>query len=191
MTDQELIHGLRLGEGSRQRFENELYLTYRYFIQEGCQKYRLNQEDGFSAYSDAVLSVITSITGNRFEGRSSLKTYLFQIFSNKCVDLVRRNTSNKSSVHHSSALPEMMQQMPDGAKNAVERMMQKFQWSLVAGKLQELGDKCRQMLRLFEEGYSDQQIADAMAYQTAAVAKTSRLRCIDKLREKINETLTA
>ena len=90
MNDVQLIAGLQSVGFERKKAEDNLYLTYNYFINEGCKKYRLTEDDSFSAYSDAVFSVITAITGNRFEGRSSIKTYLFQIFSNKCVDLVRK-----------------------------------------------------------------------------------------------------
>jgi RNA polymerase sigma factor (sigma-70 family) len=185
MTDTQLITGLQQGGAERKKYEGELYLTYHYFIREGCNKYNLSEDDSFSAYSDAVLSVLNNITSGRFEGRSSIKTYLFQIFSNKCVDLVRRNTTNKSSVNHGTVVSEMLMQLPDAARNAVDKMMQKYNLQLLADKLKEIGEKCRDMLLLFEEGFTDREIAEQLQYQTAAVAKTSRLRCLDKLREKM------
>jgi RNA polymerase sigma factor (sigma-70 family) len=190
MNDSELITGLRRNDFERKRFENDLYATYNYFIREGCVKYNLGEEDSFSAYSDAVLSVITNIVRNQFEGRSSLKTYLFQVFSNKCVDLVRKNTTNKNSMHHGTRIPELLIQLPDAARNIVDKMMHKYQLSLVAEKLKEIGEKCKVMLLLFEEGYSDSDIAEKLQYQTAAVAKTSRLRCLDKLREKVKQAIS-
>jgi RNA polymerase sigma-70 factor (ECF subfamily) len=185
MTDTLLITGLQQGGAERRKYENELYLTYNYFIGEGCNKYNLTEDESFSAYSDAVLSVIQNITSGRFEGRSSIKTYLFQIFSNKCVDLVRKNTTNKSSVNQGIGISEMMTQLPDAARNVVDKMMQKYQLGVLAAKLKEIGEKCRDMLLMFEEGFTDREIAEKLQYQTAAVAKTTRLRCLDKLREKV------
>jgi hypothetical protein len=49
-----------------------------------------------------------------------------------------------------------------------------------------LGESCRKLLALFADGFSDQEIAVAMEYKTAEVVKTSRLRCIDKLRQSYN-----
>mgnify|MGYP006362767173 CR=1 FL=1 len=191
MTDTQLITGLQQGSAERKKYEGELYLTYNYFIREGCNKYKLSEDDSFSAYSDAVLSVLNNITSGRFEGRSSIKTYLFQIFSNKCVDLVRKNTTNKSSVNQGIGVSEILMQLPDAARNVVDKMMQKYNLGILAEKLKEIGDKCRDMLLLFEEGFTDREIAEQLQYQTAAVAKTSRLRCLDKLREKIKGTITS
>jgi RNA polymerase sigma factor (sigma-70 family) len=191
MTDAEIIFGLQQNGAERSKCEFALYQAYNYFIKEGCKKYKLNDDESQIAYSDAVLSVIINITNSNFEGRSSLKTYLFQIYSNKCVDLVRKNTTNKSSVHNSTGITEMLAQLPDNAKHVVEKMMQKYQLSVIAEKLKEVGEKCREMLLLFEEGYTDKEIAEQLQYQTAAVAKTSRLRCLDKLREIVKGTVAA
>jgi RNA polymerase sigma-70 factor (ECF subfamily) len=52
--------------------------------------------------------------------------------------------------------------------------------------LDVLGDKCRQILLLFEDGFTDREIALELSYNSAAVAKTTRIRCIEKLKEKVN-----
>ncbi len=191
MTDAEIISGLQQNGAERKKCEFALYQSYNYFIREGCKKYHLDDDESQIAYSDAVLSVIVNTTNNTFEGRSSLKTYLFQIYSNKCVDFVRKNTTNKSSVHNGTGISDMLWQLPDNAKHVVEKMMQKYQRSIIAEKLKEVGEKCREMLLFFEEGYSDKEIAEKLQYQTAAVAKTSRLRCLDKLREKVKGIISA
>lgn len=81
MNDATIINGLTGDYKQRANFEKELYHQYQYFIREGCRKYQLTQEDGFSAYSDAVLSAIHNIINGKFDNTFSLKTYLFQIFS--------------------------------------------------------------------------------------------------------------
>ena len=88
MTGQDLqiLQGLKADYKERLEQEKILYWQYSYFIEEGCKKYNLSNDDSFSAYSDTVLSAIHNIIANRFDGRSSLKTYLFQIFS-KCFFL--------------------------------------------------------------------------------------------------------
>ena len=49
-------------------------------------------------YHDTVIAIINNIASGKFEGRSSLKTYIYQIFSNKCVDLLRKKTTNKAKL---------------------------------------------------------------------------------------------
>ena len=53
----------------------------------------------------------------------------------------------------------------------------------------KLGEKCRELLLLFEDGFSDKDIAEKMDYNSPAVVKTTRLRCIERLRELMKDML--
>ncbi|MCU0327239.1 MAG: RNA polymerase subunit sigma-24, partial [Spirosomaceae bacterium] len=92
-ADNELIKGIRAGGTQRRYFENLLYDKYSYLIRDATRKHKIEEEDASMAYSDAILTGIENIASGRFEGRSELKTYIFQIFYNKCVDVIRRNTT--------------------------------------------------------------------------------------------------
>ena len=187
-TDTTIIANLTAGYAERTRQEKLLYQAYYYFVNEGCRKYNLTYEDSFSAYSDAFLSTIINILQSRFDGRSSIKTYLFQIFSNKCIDLVRKNATNKQQVYKTVASPDLMSQLPDAARTAVESMMSNEQRQSLKAALEKIGDRCKKLLLLFEDGYTDKEIAGHLKYNSAAVAKTTRLRCLDKLREKVQNS---
>jgi RNA polymerase sigma factor (sigma-70 family) len=187
--DKEILAGLQGSHKERASWELQFYQRFEYFITQGCRKFRLSTEDSFSAYSDALLSAIHNITGGRFDGSSSLKTYLFRIFSNKCIDLIRKNSINKATVHHSVQIPELLEQLPDKARSAVEQLIHRNKIDTLREYLQKLGEKCRELLLLFEEGLTDRDIAGKMDYNSAAVVKTSRLRCIEKLRELMKETI--
>jgi RNA polymerase sigma factor (sigma-70 family) len=186
--DREIIAGLQTGPNERASWELQFYRRYEYFIGQGCRKYRLHTDDGFSAYSDALLSAIHNIANGRFDGSSTLKTYLFKIFSNKCIDQVRKNTMNKAAVHHSVASPELLAHLPDKARSAVELLIHRNKIETLREFVQKLGEKCRELLLLFEDGFSDKDIAEKMEYNSPAVVKTTRLRCIDRLRELMKET---
>ena len=185
MQDAQIIEGIVRNNDQRPYFENELYKQYKYFIDEGCRKYRLDYDDGFSAYSDAVLSVINNILNNSFHHKSSLKTYLFQIFSNKCIDFIRKKTTNKQSVNHPVVEPDLLGFLPDGAKSIIEKLIDDQKIQTVKEQIKTLGEKCKDILLLYEDGYSDKEIAEQLNYNTAAVAKTTRLRCLEKIKEKI------
>ncbi len=191
MPDQDLqiLDGLKAGYKQRTEQEKKLYHQYSYFIGEGCKKYNLTNDDSFSAYSDALLSAIHNIVAGNFDGRSSLKTYLFQIFSHKCIDLVRKNTTNKQQVHQTVPVPEMLEQLPDGARNIVQHMIDSQKKAALKKHLEIMGEKCREILMLFEDGLTDREIAEELQYNSAAVAKTTRLRCLDKLRESMSHLL--
>ena len=78
-SDAEIISGLQQQNLQRRTYEDALYLQFSYFIDEGQRKFSLTQEDAFSCYSDAVIKPLDNIVNASFEGRSSLKNYLFQI----------------------------------------------------------------------------------------------------------------
>jgi RNA polymerase sigma factor (sigma-70 family) len=183
-SDADLMAGIRAGGPQRRLYENKLYERYDYLVADGVRKHRLAEDDCASAYSDAVLIVFDHISSGRFEGRSELKTYLYQIFTNKCVDAIRKKTTNRSSVHDAFSLDDSLMQLPDAARSAVQQLIAKSDIDVLQQHLKNLGDKCRSMILLWGEGYTDDEIAQSMEYNSAAVAKTSRLRCLDKLRER-------
>jgi RNA polymerase sigma factor (sigma-70 family) len=183
--DQQILNGLKNSHAERTRYEKILYQQYYYFTDEGCRKYNLDFDDSFSAYSDTILSAIHNIISDRFDGRSSLKTYLYQIFSNKCIDLIRKHTTNKQQVHKTMPVADAMNQLPDSAKNVIEKLVTNELKARIKSQLEAIGQKCKELLLMFEDGLTDKEIAEILSYNNAAVVKTTRLRCLDKLREKV------
>ena len=182
-ADLDIINNL-LHEGvDRRKAEELLFTRYAYFIEQGMHKYSFAEEEAFDIYSDTILSAIPKIIDRSFEGRSSLKTWLFQIFHNKCVDFIRKKTTNKSSVNKSVGIPEVLVQVADSAKTILQELMDRTDKDQIRQKLNELGDNCKKILWQWAEGYSDKEIAVALDYKTADVVKTSRLRCLEKLRQ--------
>lgn len=182
-AEQAILSGLLQTGIERRKGEEQLFSSYAYFIREGIKKYALQEDEAFDAYSDSVLSAIQKIIGGNFEGRSSLKTWLFQIFQNKCVDLLRKKATNKNSVHKTITVSDMLHQLSDTGKTIVQKMIEKTDWELLKKRVNELGDKCRELLLLSADGYSDREVAAQLEYKSADVVKTSRLRCLDKLRQ--------
>lgn len=181
--EEQLITDLR-GDGIiRSRAEEQLFSTYAYFIREGINKYSISEDDAFDAYSDTILSAIESIRNGSFEGRSSLKTWLYQVFFNKCVDLLRKKATNKNSVHQTSSINDMLFQLSDTGKTIIQQLIEKSDWDVLKQKLRALGDTCRRLLSLSADGYNDKEISVLLEYKTADVVKTSRLRCLEKLRQ--------
>ncbi|GAB3042212.1 RNA polymerase sigma factor [Spirosoma pulveris] len=189
LSDAELMTGIRAGGSQRRLYENKLYEKYQYFITDGIRKHRLTEDECASVYSDTILAMFDNIASDRFEGRSELKTYLYQIFTNKCVDEIRKKTTNRNKVHDAFSLDDSLLQLPDEARSIVQKLIAQSDLEKLHKHLNELGDKCRAMILSWGEGYSDDEIAQTMGYNTAAVAKTSRLRCLDKLRERFRDIL--
>ena len=182
-TDQEIIDHLRLSGTDKRRSEEQLFNRFAYFIREGMTKHALSEDESFNAYSDTILAALENIRNTHFEARASLKTYLFQIFHNKCVDLLRKRTTNKNSVHRPETISDRLMHISDSARSVVQKLIDQADWSRLREKLNEMEEKCRQLLMFWGENYSDKEIASFLQYKTADVVKTTRLRCLDRLRK--------
>jgi len=181
--DRDIIQKLLQDGIDRKKGEEQLFSQYAYFIEQAMHKYSFPEDEAFNIYADTIIAAIARITNHSFEGRSSLKTWLFQIFHHKCVDLIRKKATNKSSVHRAQSISVIFLQMADTAKTVIQEMMEKTDKSQLMQKLEEIGDNCRRILMQWAEGYSDKEIAASMDYKTADVVKTSRLRCLEKLKQ--------
>lgn len=182
LSEQEILDGLLLNGKQRHRAEEQLFRQFDYLIKEGMKKQGLSQEESFDAYSDTILAAIEHITRQSFEHRSTLKTWIFQIFHHKCVDLIRKKTTKKSSIYLTYSIEEKLMMMSDNARSVVEQLIRQSDHLSLRQKLTQIGDTCQRLLTLWAEGYSDKEIITLMEYKSVDVVKTSRLRCLDKLR---------
>ncbi len=180
-TDQELIDQLRQSGTDKRRSEEQLFNRYVYFVREGMTKHALSEDEAFNAYSDTILAALDNINKDHFEARASIKTYLYQIFHNKCVDLLRKRTTNKNTVHRAEMISDRLMQLSDSARSVVQILIDRADWNRLREKLKELEEKCRQILMFWGDNYSDREIATFLQYKTADVVKTSRLRCLERL----------
>ncbi|MEP6465060.1 MAG: hypothetical protein ABJB05_02090, partial [Parafilimonas sp.] len=99
--------------------------------------------------------------------------------------LVRKNTTNKQQVHKTMPVADAMNYLPDNARNVIEKLVTNELKANVKKQLDTIGQKCKEVLLMFEDGLTDKEIAALLLYSNAAVVKTTRLRCLDKLREKV------
>jgi len=81
LIEQEILDKIRSSsEIIRRKGEDQFFKRYSYFVNLNVNKYQLSEDSLSDAYSDAILAAIESIINRSFQGRSSLKTFLFQIF---------------------------------------------------------------------------------------------------------------
>ena len=186
--EREIIDSITQNGAGRKKGEERLFNRYAYFIREAVYKYSLPEEDAFDLYSDTIISAIEKIASGSFQGRSSLKTWLYSIFHNKYVDLLRKKTTNKNSIHHTLSISDLLLQVSDHSKTIVQKLVDKTDWEILRERLVQVGESCRQMLLLWADGYSDKDIAGLMEYKTSDVVKTSRLRCLEKLKQLYRKT---
>jgi len=166
--------------------EEQLFNKYGYFINLGINKYSLPQDSISDAYSDSILAAIESIINRSFREKSSLKTFLFQIFQNKCIDILRKKTTRRNSVHRTAAIGNSQMHVSDPSQSVLEKLIERAEIDELKEQFKKLCDKRQRLLLLSAEGYTDNEIAMEMNFKTSFVVKTCRLRCIHSLRKLKN-----
>jgi RNA polymerase sigma-70 factor (ECF subfamily) len=86
------------------------------------------------------------------------------------------------------SISDLLLQISDQSKTIVQKLVDKTDWEVLRERLLQVGENCRQMLLLWADGYSDKNIAGLMEYKTSDVVKTSRLRCLEKLKQLYRKT---
>ena len=186
--ERQIIDNLTLGGADRKKGEELLFKRYTYFIKDAIHKYSLPYEEAFDLYSDTIISAIEKIVNGSFRGDSSLKTWLYSIFHNKYVDLIRKRTTNKNSVHRVIEIPDSLMQVSDQARTVIQELIMKTDYEVLRQKLMHIGTNCKELLLFWANGYSDREIVDLMVYKTPDVVKTTRLRCLEKLKQLYHST---
>lgn len=182
--DSKIISAIAAGGRERLKYENKLYEKYFYFIREGVKKYQLEEDESATAYSDTIIAVINQIINQRYEKQAELKTYLYQIFSNRCVSYIRKKTSNKAaSTYDTHLLSEILSPMTDHTQNIIQAIIEREAEQNLLDRLRQIGEKCKELLLLWAEGTPDAEIMQHLAYNSVDVVKVSRMRCMNKLKD--------
>jgi len=181
--DEDIIAGIRQDYPQRQVWENKLYIKFRYLIKDAVWKHKLQEDDASMAYSDALLTAIQHIHAGSFEQRCSLKTYIYRIYQNKCIDRLRAGQSAKRQTNQMEELDTYLESLPDQQQDILRSLCVKYEVASLKQRIQLMDERCKKIILAWGEGYRDKEIAEELGYQSAAVVKTSRLRCLEKLKK--------
>jgi RNA polymerase sigma factor (sigma-70 family) len=181
-SDEKLIAMIR----SCQESERNKALKYCYnnkdwrnMVKAHVLQYYGNEQDVDDVFQDTIVILDNNIRNNRFEGRSSLKTFFFSICKWRWYT-IRRSTKR-------IALTDDTKRMDtDDLKSPEVLMLAEEKKNIVQQLLNTLGETCRRILELYQLDYSMEEIAQdlGIAYQTA---KNNTHNCRKVFREKLEK----
>lgn len=177
--DKEIIELLESGIESR----NDLALSFLYkknyhIVASYIQKNSGTAIDAEDIFQDSIIVLYNQVKKGGFRLESSIGTYLYAIARNLWLKNLRKvgREIELTSDHQSIPIEQThLQALEQNEKSA-----------LIANLLNELGEKCKEILLLYYfEKIRLKEIAERMNWGSEQVAKNSKARCMKKMRELV------
>lgn len=133
------------------------------------------QEDGEEVFFDALAIFDRNLREGKFQGRSTLNTYFFQIAKFQWLKRLDKHPPKLS------ALDPLILPNAD-VEEGVERSIIAAEHEQVFAELMlQVGERCKRIFALFHLGYSMAEIAQDVGISDADQAKKEKSRCKKRL----------
>jgi len=180
MTDDELVHLVRSGDGTGLSF---VYEKHRKEFISWIRKFSgCSLEDAQEYYQAATVILYENIISMKITTlQSSLKTYLFGIGKNLTYQHHRKQKRQERARAEYMIESEVEGDAAMGAQT--EHDLQ-----LVSRCLAMIGEPCRQLLDFFYfSKKSMEEISSAMGYKNPETAKNQKYKCMERLRKLVDD----
>jgi RNA polymerase sigma factor (sigma-70 family) len=128
-------------------------------------------------FQDAVIRFYDVVKEGKFEGKSSISTYIFAISKNLWINSMKK----KNKYIH-----EEQSEIRDSSTNLLEDMISQEKVDAVNNLLKQVGEGCEQLLKYsIYDNLSMKEICEKMGYSSENVAKTYNYRCKQKLMQLV------
>ena len=185
-SDKEIINGLKAGGPPFEKYSLLLYRKCKSYIFKAHKKYpSLTEEDLHDAYVDAVDSLIKIVVKGEYKEKvGKLSTLLYQIFSNKSIDQLRRQTNHKSDWLKS--LDKITEDIPVSSRDFLTTLMSKSDFDNVMGIMDDMNDICKDLIMDFDYwGFKPDEVAKRRGYKSGKSASQAKYKCMEALRKLI------
>jgi len=174
MNDNEIIQKIIQGGSHMEKCLEAFYNDNIRFIPVMEKKYGLNREAAIDAYTDAIIDFKDQVKNGQFQHKSKCSTYLYSIFNNKCIDILR-----KKSTH--TVINDLPENIRDRSPDIVQMLTMSVERKYMDNLMAMLGPRCREILMDWNDGYSMEEIAERNALLNANVARSKRYTCLQQL----------
>ncbi|PCJ64326.1 MAG: hypothetical protein COA58_13305 [Bacteroidetes bacterium] len=174
-TDSKLIYQIKTGGLSESHAISELLKNNKNKIMGMIKNYNGSEEEAEDVLIEGVTEVVFHIKSGRFKENSSLATYLFRISR-----LIWFQKFRSGKVEYFN------EELPSDITLSVQAKMEysadkKF-FSLL---LEVLGEKCKQVLSMWSEGFNMTEIQKKIGYANSQIAMNKKSKCLVKLKKLV------
>ena len=179
-TDEALAKAIRAGGAQREAALQAMYqkpglreTVIRLVLDSGGSR-----DDAMDVFQETLVLFDRNLREGRFEGRSALATYFVGIA--KWRWLAVRRQRGRFTEYSAEQHDELVESPEHETLKAEHR-----DW--IEAALGKIGERCRQLLRLYQLDYSMEEIAQTMEYANADVAKKEAYRCRMRFRDLLDQ----
>lgn len=184
-SDAQLVKAIQSGGIQREKALRDLYARrgLRAKICSYIQNQGGNLQDGEDMYQEGIIVFDRNIREGKFREESSAESYLFSI----CKFLWK----NQKRKNYRVDLKEDHNTMDLGTDDSPEIIViSKERVSKLEALIGRLGDRCRQVLKLWQLSFSMAEIADRAKLSSEGMARKTKYQCMKKLVEMIGDDET-
>jgi len=151
-----------------------LYRTYYGMALQFVRSNKGNESDAEDVFQDALVGFYQNVRKGIFRGDSSVKTYLYSMIRNQWLVRLKKNRRNIPMENPDfDATDAHFLQNENPAKTLTE---------LVDSMLEQVGDRCREILKLYYfDNLSMREIARLADFDNENSAKTQKYKCIQRI----------
>lgn len=146
------------------------------------KKYNIDEADSLDVYQEAFIAIRKhAISGKLYDINSSFKTYLFGIGKHLIYKKLKEYSVTKTydaQLHKAENDYEEIELETEKELTEQQQILQHY--------FKQLGKKCQQMLTLsFYRGLTNDEIATLEGYDSEAVVRSQKSRCLKTLKDLI------
>ena len=176
--ERDVLERIRSGdEKAMERIYNE---HRNEFIGWSVENHSISEQDALDHYQDTITIFFEKVmNGTLREIESSVKTYLFGIGKNRILQQFQRENTR---LRHEEEVSEHYRFLAEKELNEIYVSA----GETTADMFSMLGEKCKEILKLFYfDKKSMTEIANLMEFKNEGVARTSKKRCLEKIRQQM------
>ena len=178
MTDQEIIELLR-----NNRNDKAFFALYKHFplVRKMIISKGGKSEDAEDIYQEALIVLCRKVTQPKFKLTAQLSTYLYSVCRFMWNDELKKRGKQNLVVFDDS--------IDKAEEDSLNEILEEESQNKIAEKIiNELGDRCKELLLLFYSGTMKlKDIALKMGYSSENTAKNQKYKCLENAKNKLQE----
>ncbi|MEM6726562.1 MAG: sigma-70 family RNA polymerase sigma factor [Bacteroidota bacterium] len=174
-TDAQIIEAILTGGKGAEKVIAHLYRKYREDLVQYIISRNGSKNEALDIFQDTIVTLVVSIEQGKFQGKSTIKTYLYSIGKRLWYRRFHKNVRDEN-YRNDQNVNQLEEHDPESL------LLTKDQQAVVERTLGQLKPKSREVLELWIQNYSMREIAEIMGFKNEQVARNKKSLSLKELK---------